>query len=79
MQREAPYSREQSMEPDTAGPDLDEADNPTGESDTETMARLAALSPLEYDRCRKDEAKRLGAQLSTLDKIRQAYVSAFSR
>ena len=35
--------------------------------DEQTLARLAALSPLDYDRARKEEAKRLGVQVSTLD------------
>jgi phage/plasmid primase-like uncharacterized protein len=32
-----------------------------------TVRRLAALPPLEYDRCRESEAKRLEVRLSTLD------------
>lgn len=37
------------------------------ESDAETFARLAALSPAEYDRVRKNEAAALRIQLTTLD------------
>lgn len=33
----------------------------------ETIARLAKLSPLEYDRVRQAEAERLGARVTTLD------------
>ena len=40
---------------------------PIGESDNETIRRLAALSLLEYDRIRKDEAKKLGCRESTLE------------
>lgn len=29
---------------------------------------MAALDPVEYDRCRKDAAKELGISVSTLDK-----------
>jgi putative DNA primase/helicase len=35
--------------------------------DEETFRRLAALSRTDYDRCRKDEAKRLGLRPGTLD------------
>lgn len=39
------------------------------ESDEKTIRRLAALTPMEYDRARKDEARRLHVQLVTLDKM----------
>lgn len=38
-----------------------------GEDPQDSIARLAALSPLEYDRAREAEAERLGVRLSTLD------------
>ena len=38
-------------------------------SDQATIARLAALPPMEYDRVRKDEAKALGVQIKTLDSM----------
>jgi hypothetical protein len=41
-----------------------------GEYQTE-VARLAALPPHEYDRCRREEAKRLGVRIPTLDKAVQ--------
>jgi putative DNA primase/helicase len=37
------------------------------ESDEDTIVRLAALPPFQYDRVRLEEAKRLGVQVSTLD------------
>jgi putative DNA primase/helicase len=37
------------------------------ESDDQTIERLAALKPMEYDRVRKAEAKRMGIQVVTLD------------
>ena len=37
------------------------------ESDEAAFARLAALSPIEYDRCREAEARKLGIRTSTLD------------
>ncbi|WP_188130702.1 DUF3631 domain-containing protein [Paraburkholderia panacisoli] len=40
-----------------------------GESDEHAIERLAALKPMQYDRVRKEEAKRMGAQVSTLDKL----------
>jgi len=40
----------------------------TRETPEETVARLAELSPLEYDRARQLEAERLGVRASTLDK-----------
>ncbi|MGF7191997.1 putative DNA primase/helicase [Robbsia andropogonis] len=38
------------------------------ETDDQAIARLAALKPMEYDRLRKTEAKRMGIQVTTLDK-----------
>lgn len=38
------------------------------ESDQEAITRLAALSPMEYDRVRKAEAERLGIRRETLDR-----------
>lgn len=37
------------------------------ESTDDALARLAAMSPLEYERVREDEAQRLGVRLSILD------------
>ena len=37
------------------------------ESDEAAFARLAALSPVEYDRCREAEAKKRGIRTPTLD------------
>jgi len=39
------------------------------ESDDARIKRLAALSPAEYDRCRKDEAKAMGIRDATLDRL----------
>jgi hypothetical protein len=33
----------------------------------DTIRRLAALKPIDYDLCREQEAKRLGVRVSTLD------------
>ena len=44
------------------------ADNP----DEQSVTRLAALSPLEYDRCRQEEADRLGVRVGTLDDVVKA-------
>ncbi|WP_200822973.1 toprim domain-containing protein, partial [Caballeronia catudaia] len=41
----------------------------TTETDEQAIARLAALKPLQYDRVRKSEAKRMGVQVTTLDKL----------
>ena len=41
-------------------------------SDEETIARLAALPVLEYERCREAEAKKLGCRESVLDKLVEA-------
>jgi putative DNA primase/helicase len=51
---------------DTVKAQISAAVIPT-ETDAETFMRLAALSPAEYDRVRKDEAAALGIQLKTLD------------
>ncbi len=39
------------------------------ESDSEAISRLAALSPLQYDRIRKDEAKKMNVRPATLDSL----------
>ncbi len=39
------------------------------EPDGARITRLAALSPVEYDRCRKDEAKAMGIRDATLDRL----------
>lgn len=41
----------------------------TEESDAATIASLAALSPLKYDRCRKRSAAALGVRPDTLDRM----------
>ena len=44
--------------------------NPSPQTgDDETIARLASMTPLEYDRERKQESKNLGIQLKTLDDL----------
>jgi Protein of unknown function (DUF3631) len=48
-------------------PSSDETAKP--ETDDEAIERLAALKPIQYDRLRKEEAKRMGVQVSTLDKM----------
>ena len=42
------------------------------QSEAEIIARLAAMSPLDYDRVRKEEAKALGIQVKTLDDMVRA-------
>lgn len=39
------------------------------ESDDQAVQRLATMKPMEYDRVVKEEAKRLGIKLSTLDRL----------
>ncbi len=46
---------------------------PSASSDEPDLARLAALPPLQYDRCREKEAKRLGVRLSALDLAVQSH------
>lgn len=46
---------------------LSKATESATQSDAETIQRLASLTSLEYDRVRKEEAKRMGVQLKTLD------------
>lgn len=46
---------------------VDEAET-NRQQDEETIKRLSALSPLDYDRIRVDEAKALGVRPATLDK-----------
>jgi len=43
------------------------AATPAESEQNETIARLAKLSPFEYDRVRQAEAERLGARVTTLD------------
>ena len=40
---------------------------PPKETTEETIARLAKLTPFEYDQCRDNESKRLGIRVATLD------------
>lgn len=42
---------------------------PANQSDDTTIKRLAALSPIDYDRVRDTEAKMLGVRAATLDKL----------
>ncbi|MDG0025951.1 DUF3631 domain-containing protein [Trinickia sp. Y13] len=44
-------------------------DDAQPETDDEAIGRLAVLKPMQYDRVRKGEAKRMGVQVSTLDKL----------
>jgi putative DNA primase/helicase len=57
-------------------PRIDPCAEPVGDTATDaqldddsTVAMLAALSPMQYDRVRKSEAKRLKVQLATLDML----------
>ena len=43
-------------------------------STEQTVARLAGLAPLEYDRVRKEEAEALGVRVSELDKARDHHL-----
>ncbi len=42
------------------------------ETDSEVIARLASMTTMEYDRLRKEEARALGIQISTLDDLVKA-------
>ena len=46
---------------------IDPQDLPADETPEQMVARLAALSPLEYDKVRETEAESLGIRVSTLD------------
>jgi hypothetical protein len=58
-------------ESDGTGPPADElhSASESAANDAATIARLATLPPLQYDRVRKDEAKILGVRPDTLDKL----------
>lgn len=58
---------EQAREPAEA--QADPAEEASAQADRETIARLAGLSPLEYDRERRKAAKALGVRPSTLDRL----------
>jgi len=45
------------------------ADVGVSETDDQAIERLATLKPMEFDRVRKAEAKRMGVQVTTLDKM----------
>ncbi len=61
---------ERAAPPDHADPGDTAGDDLKGQkSDKETIEHLAALSPLEYDRVRKDNAKALEVRPGTLDKM----------
>ena len=51
----------------TEAPDANTSAASTAQTDKEVFALLAAMRQTEYDRVRKDEAKRLGIQVKTLD------------
>ena len=40
---------------------------PSAQNASQTIARLAGMQPMDYDRARRDEAKALGIQIKTLD------------
>jgi len=42
---------------------------PSNPADEQTIMRLAALAPIDYDRVRVEEAERLGIRVSTLDSL----------
>jgi Protein of unknown function (DUF3631) len=46
--------------------------NRTDENDEAVIARLAAMPALEYDRCRKEQAKAMGVRPATLDHMVKA-------
>ncbi len=65
MPRETPYNPDQAFEPNAledAAPGRDAETEPKPETDAKAVARLAKLPPLEYDRARVKEAKRLGVR-----------------
>jgi Protein of unknown function (DUF3631)/BT4734-like, N-terminal domain len=67
-EREARQKAEKIVQFTTVGHSVN-ADTPAEkETDEETLQRLAALPPLEYDRVRVSEAQRLGCRPATLDK-----------
>jgi len=51
----------------TEAPEASTGSAATTPTDKEVFALLAAMRPTEYDRVRKEEAKRLGIQVKTLD------------
>lgn len=65
------------LEGNNAVKDQIEAATKPKESDEEAYQRLVKLSPAEYDRCRKAEAKRLGVRPATLDaEVTRRHVTA---
>jgi putative DNA primase/helicase len=52
--------------------DIAAPDSGGNSADDETLSRLAAMPPLEYERIREAEAKRLGCRESILDKLVEA-------
>ncbi len=73
VQAQQPAKQPNAPAPDQAGP----AAHPQNEL-MATVERLAKLSPAEYDRERKTEAKRLKIRLSTLDEQVQAKRAAIA-
>jgi hypothetical protein len=58
--------------PTDAAPGFTLADTPPAETEDETIARLAAMPLLEYERERVPTADRLGVRAPILDKVVQA-------
>jgi Protein of unknown function (DUF3631)/Primase C terminal 2 (PriCT-2) len=67
--REAALAKFEADHPPPAGT---EPDSGQQKNDYETIARLAKLSALEYERVREDEAAKLGCRISLLDKLVEA-------
>ncbi|TAL16665.1 DUF3631 domain-containing protein [bacterium] len=57
------------QEPSTPHENPLQANIESRSSDLEEVKRLSDLSPFDYDRVRKEEAKKLGVQVSTLDRL----------
>ncbi|MCA8199195.1 DUF3631 domain-containing protein [Burkholderia vietnamiensis] len=57
---------------ETADAEPNAGDAAPTDTDDEAIARLAVMTPMQYDRARKDAAKRLRVQVSTLDKMVKA-------
>src|SRR5262249_47379494 len=73
--RNAEAAREMQKDIAAAQPDVQSSGEGTSvepeksPGDQETIARLAAMSPLEYERKREAEAERLGCRASVLDSL----------
>lgn len=65
----APNGKTQAVTENTQVAETNPISGIANETDEQAVERLASLEPMQYDRVRKAEAKRMGVQIGTLDRM----------